>query len=384
MKILVVAHFQNDGSPCAIFIHDQMKAYVELGHQVCAIVPVAFGKKNYQGKRISKRIEKQDIDGIRYLFVRYLSLSKYGEKNFNTRRAIGAIKKTAKSVASWKPDVIHAHTLGFDSEIGVWLKERLTCPLVVTTHGGDTFERIEDNKNAWVKDCADKADIVVCVSGKLRKALDNCKVQVSTRTILNGFNVQSRSLEEEKMAFTVNQAGSLIERKKTHITIQAFSLLKEKYPQAILTIIGQGEEEQTLKNLCIQLNISDRVKFLGQMSNEQVMDMMSRSQFFVMPSVREGFGVVYLEAMASGCITIGTEGEGIADLIVSGQNGFLVPPNDPVSIANTIEWCLQNLDKAKEIARKGKQDALAMTWQRNAKEYVELFIELIAKTNKGK
>ena len=383
MKILVVAHFQNDGSPCAIFIHDQMKAYVELGHQVCAIVPVAFGKKNYQGKRISKRIEKQDIDGVRYLFVRYLSLSKYGEKNFNTKRAIGAIKKTAKSVASWKPDVIHAHTLGFDSEIGVWLKERLTCPLVVTTHGSDCRKLILKNKKEFIRKYCDKVDRIACVSNNLKTEIDVYLTNPQTRVILNGFNV-SGVKDSIKKNYTINQTSNLIAQKKIDVTISAIALLKEKYPQMRLTVIGEGVEKENLQKICQQKYLSECVEFLGGLPNDQVMDIMSRSQFFVMPSVREGFGVVYLEAMASGCITIGTEGEGIADLIVSGQNGFLVPPNDSVSIANTIEWCLQNLDKAKEIARKGKQDALAMTWQRNAKEYVELFIELIAKTNKGK
>ena len=53
---------------------------------------------------------------------------------------------------------------------------------------------------------------------------------------------------------------------------------------------------------------------------------------------REDFDIVYQEAVASGCVTIGAEGEGIADLIISGENGILVPPDDPVRM---IERCLK-------------------------------------------
>ena len=95
-----------------------------------------------------------------------------------------------------------------------------------------------------------------------------------------------------------------------------------------------------------------------------------------MPSYPEGFGIVYLEAMASGCITIGTEGEGIANLIKNGENGFLVPPDDPDDIAAVMEWCLAHPEEATAIADRGRQDALSLTWDHNAEQYIKLFKEL--------
>ena len=100
---------------------------------------------------------------------------------------------------------------------------------------------------------------------------------------------------------------------------------------------------------------------------------MGSSQFFVMPSVQEGFGIVYLEAMACGCIAIGTEGEGIADLIVSGENGFLVPPDQPETIAKTILRCLKHPKEASAIAERGRQAAKGLTWEKNAMQYISLF-----------
>ena len=108
---------------------------------------------------------------------------------------------------------------------------------------------------------------------------------------------------------------------------------------------------------------------------------MSKAQFFCMPSVREGFGIVYLEAMASGCVAIGTEGEGIADLIESGKNGFLVPPEDSEAIWQVMQRCLQHPAEAEAIAARGRKDALSLTWEKNAATYERLFMTLLESEN---
>jgi len=96
-----------------------------------------------------------------------------------------------------------------------------------------------------------------------------------------------------------------------------------------------------------------------------------------MASKPEGFGIVYLEAMANRCVTIGTEDEGIADLIVSGENGFLVPADDPDAVASVIDHCLTDPREAEEIGRRGHVSAIGLTWERNAAQYAALFEDLL-------
>ena len=69
------------------------------------------------------------------------------------------------------------------------------------------------------------------------------------------------------------------------------------------------------------------VCFKGQVNNKEVQKLMSESYIFVLPSINEGFGIVYTEAMKAKCITIGTKNEGIDGFIKNGVNGFLVNPN---------------------------------------------------------
>lgn len=373
MNILVVAHYQNDSSPTAIFVHDQVKAYAALGHRVRVIVPIALGKHGFlTGGRF--RSYRERIDGTEHFFVRHLSLSKYGAGGFNTRRAIGAVaRQYDRLFADFTPDIIHAHTLGFDSEIGAWLKARLHVPLVVTTHGSDTSIPYEQGQLSWLAEEVAPADHVAAVSSALAKKLADSGTKTPISVILNGFRVQALPAATEKEPCSVIQVGHLIAQKHFDTTLRAFALLKETQPAACLTIVGHGPEQKALEQLAQVLGVSNAVRFTGQLSNEGVLAEMSRAQFFCMPSVREGFGIVYLEAMAVGCITIGTEGEGIADLIANGENGFLVPPESPDAIEQVMAWCLAHSQEAAAVAQHGKQDAMALTWDSNAKKYLELF-----------
>ena len=122
---------------------------------------------------------------------------------------------------------------------------------------------------------------------------------------------------------------------------------------------------------------ADDVVFAGQLSNQEVQERMSEAAYFAMPSVREGFGIVYLEAMAAGCIVIGTEGEGIADVITHGENGFLVPADDPEAIVRVIRSCMEDPRLAAAVAENGRKTALAMTWPYNAAQHQELFEKLM-------
>lgn len=375
MNILVVAHYQGDGSPTASFIHDQVKAYCALGHHVRVISPIAFGKKGYlSGSRIKG--ETQICDHVPHYYLRYLSLSSYGEKCFNAASAVAALKlRLSAALKDFRPDVIHAHTLGFDSELGTWLKKKLGCPLVVTTHGSDTSARYAQGETAFLKACCDCADAVVGVSSRLTAKLADCGVTTPLHSILNGFAIELLS-ETEKTPGNWIQVGNLIPSKHVDTTLRAFAVHIKNYPTARLTIIGQGSERANLELLCADLGITHAVHFTGALSNQEVLANMAACQFFVMPSHPEGFGIVYLEAMANGCITIGTEGEGIADLIQSGKNGFLVPADDPEAIVQVIESCLTDPKKAAALAAAGQIAARKLTWEENAKQYIRLFTEL--------
>lgn len=380
MNILVVCHYGLYENLTYSFVHNQIKEYVALGHRVRVIIPIAWGKCGADGKKTGAMVSTSIVDGVELYYLRYLSASSYGERCFNHRSLITSFRMREKMIMKdFVPDIIHAHTLGFDSEIGAWLKQRFSCPLVVTTHGSDTSIPYFAGKKAELKALADRADTVVCVSSVLKQRLADCGVSVPIKVIHNGFQVSS--LPEDgsflRDPFAIVQAGNLIPSKRFETTLYAVEELYKRYPQISFTIVGDGPEMMRLKSLVSLLGLDSVVCFCGRVSNKELLEIFSRSSYYVMPSVREGFGIVYLEAMASGCVAIGTEGEGIADIIRSGENGFLVPPDDPDAITSLLEQCFDGLQNVSPIAEQGTLVAREMTWNATSVKYISLFYSLI-------
>ena len=373
MNILVICHYSLYQNFSFSFVHNQIREYAKLGHRVRVVIPNGLGKVGRDGKRIGKQLIVSEIDQVELYDVRYFTASKYGEKKFNTESAKFSIRCLQKKIFfDFKPDVVHAHTLGFDSEIGAWLKRKFSCPLVVTTHGSDAEIPLSKGEKERVRAYCDNADKIVAVSSKLADRVRSCGTKTPVITVHNGFVAHSFK-DEGRDPKRIIQVGNLIPSKRVNITIRALARLKQTFPEMNLFIVGQGPEREKLEALCEELEVKDAVTFAGQLDNADVFRELQKSNFFVMASKPEGFGIVYLEAMAAGCITIGTQGEGIQDIIVSEQNGFLVPADDPQAIVDIVENCLADEKKAKSISEGGKATASQLTWENNAKKYLDMF-----------
>lgn len=383
MNILVVCHYGLYADLSFSFVHNQIREYAALGHKVRVIIPNGVGKTGRKGGRFERPLLVSEADGVELYDFRYVTLSGFGEKWFNARSAKTAVRlHWNKILRGFKPDVIHAHTLGFDSEIGAWLKEQFECPLVVTTHGSDTNIPLENGQLAFLKAKCDRADAVVAVSNQLKERLSSCGTKTPVHVINNGFVFRAAPQGIKRKIHSMIQVGHLVPSKRVDVTIRAFALLHEKYPDMTLTIIGQGPMREELEQLCAQLQVAEAVQFTGQLPNGQVFERLCQAGFFVMVSKPEGFGIVYLEAMAAGCITIGSEGQGIADVIKHDVNGFLVPVDAPEEIVKTVDRCLQEEQQAVVVAARGTALAEEMTWKNNAQKYILLFDRLIADKQK--
>lgn len=372
MNILIVCHFGLYSDFSSSFVHPQVLEYVRMGHNVKVLVPIAYGKPDWNRDRIAanKRIQ----DGVDLLPFRYVTMSKYGKRGFNFHSAICMLRiQIHKLLGKFKPDVIHAHTLGFDSKIGVWLKHRYNCPLVVTTHGSDTMHPFLKGRKKSLRSFCDGADCVVAVSTMLANKLRSTGTSTKIQVILNGFRTHCPMDWIKKRPYSFIQVGNLLKQKSFDITIRAFAKIKGNHSDAELTIIGQGPERKNLEDLCQSLNLKDSVCFLGQVPNYRVLEEMRKHQYFVMPSVREGFGIVYLEAMGNHCITIGTQGEGISDLIRDQYNGFLVPPRNYDAICQVVDWCEKHPCEVQTIVEQGALDVRELTWEKNARKYQAIF-----------
>lgn len=373
MNILVAAAHGLYQDYTASFVHNQIKEYVQAGHRVRAVVPVAWGKKTPELSRISAPVVRIIRDGVEIFYVRCLSLSEWGQHTFNPPAAEKAVMLCMNTLLKdFRPDIIHAHGILFGGRIGVRFKERCKVPLVITTHGGDTDVSLTEGQKETALRICDCADRIVAVSPLYMEKTRQIGTKTPLLCILNGFNL-SYAVKAEKKAYSLLQVSSFIKRKHTDLTIRAAAELKKTFPALTLTLIGCGVEQENLEKLVRELKAESYVNFTGFLSNADVMRKMAESEIFLLPSTEEGFGIVYTEAMASGCITVGTEGEGIDGVIRNGVNGFLVKPNDVQSIVETVSRCFKNPKEAKKAAENGQASAKGLSWERNAAEYLKLF-----------
>ena len=168
--------------------------------------------------------------------------------------------------------------------------------------------------------------------------------------------------------------GSLYELKNVDITLRALhkAMVGKEYT---FDIVGSGAENDNLHHLVDELGMGDHVVFHGQMKRDDAQAVVRKADCFVMVSSREAFGLVYVEAMAKGCIVIGTKGQGIDGIVTHGENGFLCKARDVDGLAEVINQIVKlPQEKLKLISSKSVETAANLTDRKVAEHYINAIL----------
>jgi glycosyltransferase involved in cell wall biosynthesis len=261
--------------------------------------------------------------------------------------------------ASQPVDVIHAHAPLPCGHAAMLLSAELNIPYVVSVHGLDAFSTVQVSGRAgeWCRRISQRvyrsSRRAICVSEHVREVvLEGTGGGSRTSVVYNGVDPElfSPSAAPPSAAPVVLSVGNLIPTKGHATLIRAAGALAAEFPALGWEIIGEGPELARLQALCAQLQIADKVRFLGRQSRKQVAAAMQRSTLFALPSRYEGLGCVYLEAMSAGKVAIGCRGQGIAEVIQHGSNGFLVGPDNERELALAIAMLLKDETRRRNIA----------------------------------
>ncbi len=189
--------------------------------------------------------------------------------------------------------------------------------------------------------------------------------------ISNNDNLKSEKDFEEKLKFLY--VGKLIKRKKLDILVKALSNINTSYWS--LNVIGKGKMEKKYKKLVNDLKLQDNVTFLGAKPHNEIFEFMKNSDIFCMPSIKETLGLVYLEAMSQGCITIGTRNEGIDGIIENNINGFLIRPEESELLQLIKKIINMDEKKRKELSKKAILTANEFEEKKMSKRYLDIIME---------
>ncbi len=171
--------------------------------------------------------------------------------------------------------------------------------------------------------------------------------------------------------FTVLCVARQYPRKRVTDLLAAFPLVLAQLPQARLVVIGDGPEHGALAQQRADLGLEASVQLLGALASDQeVRAWYQRASIFCLPSIQEGFGIVFLEAMASGLPVVSTTATAIPEVVPHGQAGLLVPPRDPQALAAAILSLLADAALRERCRSFGRQHARDFSWDRVAATFL--------------
>lgn len=240
-----------------------------------------------------------------------------------------------------------------------WLVSKITkSPLILIIHGIDAWQ---PTKSKLVNKLTLKVDKLICVStltvnrfcewsGFSKEKsfiLPNC---VELKDFAPGEKdkrlLDQFKLHDKKVLLTFGRLDSFERKKGFDEVLDVLPVLLEKQSDLVYLIAGDGPDRQRLENKAATLGITDKVIFAGFVDEKEKAAFYRLADAFVMPSQGEGFGIVLLEAMASGIPVMASQLDGSSEALKQGELGILVNPNNLDEVKNGI---LQTLAKPKQI-----------------------------------
>ena len=151
-----------------------------------------------------------------------------------------------------------------------------------------------------------------------------------------------RSFPAGQVVLTVGRWATSERYKGLDSLVHATAVLRATFPTLHLVVVGHGDDLPRLRTLAIDCGVGDCVHFLGRLSSEELAACYASSDVFAMPSTGEGFGLVFLEAMAFAKPVVGAACGGTTDIVEHGINGLLVPPGDVQKLTEALDSLLRN------------------------------------------
>ena len=383
MKILITNHFPLAGSGSGVYVKNIAENLVKKGHEVCIIMP-----------ENTTKIEKIENVKIHPVFFKWQETIE-GQLEFNfpcmdphprssflfedmTNKQIeqyeNAFKEAVEQeIKDFNPDIIHAQHIWIISSV----LEQYNKPIIITSHGSDIMGYNESEKyHKHVKKAANDCKKIVAISNHNKKEIisnfNECSEKVVTisngydkkvfyreecnkRDILKLFNI------EKNYDKIVCFAGRLTKNKGIDILLKSAKIYEKE--NVLTLIVGHGSEYKVLYPLKEELGLKN-VIFIGDRTQEELRKIYSISDVCVVPSRKEAFGLVALEAIACGIPVIATKQGGIPDFI-NNDVGILVEKENVEQLADAVINVLNEEKKfdtnyLQEYARKNYSQEVLM------------------------
>lgn len=253
-----------------------------------------------------------------------------------SKKAIEEVHKRVSDILEeeeYKPDFILGHFLHPSLEIISQLKEDYPEALTtVSLHGEEKeFHQEVESRLSYI-------GMIGYRSYPIKKAFESLYGERPCFMCFSGVpeNFISRPKTFEKGINRFVYVGSFIDRKYPEVLVPAIHDAMNG-EDATITYVGSGSRENIIRSLARKLNMDKAVKIVGRLPREQVTQELDKTDVFIMISKAETFGLVYLEAMARGCIVVASRNEGMDGIIKNGENGYLCEAGNSTELTEIIK-----------------------------------------------
>lgn len=281
--------------------------------------------------------------------------------------------------------LIHAHFVWPNGYVATRLKEKYGNHCVITAHGYDIYDLPfrDDEWRNLIKDVLDQADAIVSVSASNLECINKLETRTPVFVIPNGYRrdiffPQDKQECRKKLGLPQDRKiilsiGNLVEEKGQKYLISAMAQLIKKHSDILCVIIGRGALKKDLQNQIKSLGLEVYITLAGGRSHPEIPLWLNACDLFVIPSIRESFGVVQIEAMACGKPVVATINGGSEEIITS-VSGILVESCNEVALADAIECGLDKKWDVNKILEQSKKFSLANVSKILANLYSKIII----------
>lgn len=272
-----------------------------------------------------------------------------------------------------------------------WVLNKKQTPWVVAGHGSEFG--VGESLNSWLtRHACNRANAIICVSEYTRRRLDTFGVRRPFITVIhNGADSgffqtqpeeriqQFRRDQGAEGRFVLLTVGNLTERKGQAEVIRALPVVLEKHPEVVYWMAGLPTQQVQLQNLAERLGVKDNIRFWGRVSMPTLLDLYNAADLFLMTSQDlptgdfEGYGIAVIEAALCGKTSIVSRDSGLAEAVVDGVTGVLVPQGDTQVLSNRITQLIEEPEYLHRLAQAAKSRAQkSQTWDQVGRQYLDL------------
>jgi glycosyltransferase involved in cell wall biosynthesis len=238
---------------------------------------------------------------------------------------------------------LHNHFADSSCTVSMLAAELSGCSFSFTIHGPAIF--FEPRR--WrIDEKIRKALFVICISQYCRsQAMVFAPLECWERMYIVHCGVDPSLYEtraHEGRGRRLLYVGRLAAMKGLPILLESLISLRSRYPDLVLTVVGDGPDRTALEAQAARLGVGANIRFLGYRSQAEVREEMRQADVFVLPSFAEGVPVVLMEALASGVPVVATRVAGVGELVEDGVSGYLVAPGDPGKLAQGVAKLMED------------------------------------------